>query len=81
MKSIKAHRSFSNKLKKNLSKTLRLSKKNKMRFFKDNRKTAKMGYTSRYQLGIKINSSNEFNKIISKLSKILLEDGFIGIGL
>ena len=74
MKSVKKHRSFSNNIKRNLSKTLRLSKKNKLKYFKDNRKTAKVGYTSLYQLGIKINNVNDFNKIQKKLLKLLLEE-------
>ena len=74
MKQTKKHSSLSRHIKKNLSSSLKLSSKNKIKYVKDNRKTAKSGYTSKYQLAIKINSLSEFNKIQKKLLKLALED-------
>ena len=74
MRRTKKHRIFSKRLNSNLSKTLKLSSKNRIRYVKDNRKSAKIGFTSRYQFGIKINTISEFNRIQKKLMKLALED-------
>ena len=68
------HRKFSKKIKSNLSKTLNLTPKNKLKYIKDNRNASKIGYTSQYQLGIKINTPQEFNRIQHKLLNMALED-------
>jgi hypothetical protein len=71
---VKRHIKFSNKIKYNLSKTLNLTPKNKLKFFKDSRHASKIGYTSQYQLGIKINTTQEYNRIQRKLLKLALEE-------